>query len=71
MGTGGQIHTTISLSLGALAPLGEMIDPPVGKENGCIDKTRTSFTVPGEQVSALQYRKVKHVRFYSKSNGIV
>ena len=60
---GGQINLPVSLSLsavGLIAPLGNIVDPRVGGQRQIVEGVQTQFLVPGEQVCALQYRKVRH-----------
>ncbi|PNP54010.1 hypothetical protein FNYG_15654 [Fusarium nygamai] len=60
---GGQVQVPVGLSLaaaGAIAPLGNLIDPVAGGNRRNLDSTKTQFMAPGEQVCALQYRQVSH-----------
>ncbi len=62
-GAGGQINVPVGLSLaavGAIVPLGEIIDPSAGGNSHRLDDTRSFFRAPGEQICAFQYRKVRH-----------
>jgi hypothetical protein len=68
--TGGQINIPVNLTLaavGAIAPLGDIIDPSVGGNSQSVDNTRAFFIAPGEQICAFQYRKVRHRWFSSNS----
>ncbi|EXM14337.1 hypothetical protein RAB80_016453 [Fusarium oxysporum f. sp. vasinfectum] len=70
IGAGGQIHVPFNLSLaafGAVVPLGEIIDPSVGGNTDGVDSAQTSFMALGEQICALQYRKIRHRWLSSKS----
>ncbi|KAK3934864.1 hypothetical protein QBC46DRAFT_358676 [Diplogelasinospora grovesii] len=61
--TGGQIKAPVGLSLaavGAIAPLGAIVDPSVGGNSHSVDHTQAFFMAPGEQICAFQYRKVRH-----------
>lgn len=67
---GGQINVPVSLTLaavGAMAPLGNIIDPSVGGNSQSDDNTQAFFKAPGEQICAFQYRKVRHRWFSSNS----
>jgi len=60
---GGQISVPVGLSLSAvcaIAPFGNIVDPSVGGHHQVVEGGRIQFLAPGEQVCALQYRKVCH-----------
>jgi len=59
----GQIKLPVGLTLaaiGAVAPLGNIVDPSVTGHHQAIEGGQIQFVAPGEQVCALQYRKVCH-----------
>lgn len=65
----GQITVPVGLSLaaaGVVVPLGNIVDPAVSGNHRSLNGSKTEFVVPGEQISALQYRKVSHRWLYSK-----
>ncbi|KAH7232459.1 hypothetical protein B0J15DRAFT_530261 [Fusarium solani] len=67
---GGQINVPVGLTLaavGAIAPLGDIIDPSVGGNSQSVDNAQAFFMAPGEQICAFQYRKVRHRWFSSNS----
>jgi hypothetical protein len=67
---GGQINLPIGLSLatiGAIAPLGNIVDPRVAGHRQLSEAGYIEFVAPGEQIFALQYRKVCH-RWLSSRN---
>lgn len=67
---GGQINLPIGLSLatvGAIAPLGNIVDPRVAGHRQLTEGGHIEFMAPGEQICALQYRKVCH-RWLSSRN---
>lgn len=65
----GQINIPASLSLaatGVVAPLGNTIDPGISIHQQGLDRAQSQFMAPGEQVCALEYRKVCHQWLSSK-----
>lgn len=67
--TSGQLALPASLSLaaaGVVAPLGNLIDTAVGANRENLNGAQSHFMAPGEQVCALQYRKVHHKWLSSK-----
>lgn len=59
----GQLALPVGLSLtaiGAIAPFGNIVDPSVAGQHQVIKGGEVQFVAPGEQVCALQYRKVCH-----------
>jgi len=65
----GQIQLPAALSLaaaGAIVPLGDALDPSVGGHRQILDETQSQFQVLGDQICALQYRKVRHAWLSSK-----
>ncbi|VUC23432.1 unnamed protein product [Clonostachys rosea] len=64
----GKTRIPIGLSLAALGPLGSVFKPSVQGSNDRVDDVRTAFTAPGEQICALQYRKIQH-RWLSSRNA--
>lgn len=69
-GVGGHVNVPVSLTLtsvGVVAPLGNIIDPSVGGKYHDLDSTQAHFVAPGEQVSAFQYRKIRHKWLSSKT----
>jgi hypothetical protein len=65
----GQVTLPVGLSLaavGAVAPLGTIVDPSVGGNQSVLDGAKTQFIAPGEQICALQYFKVSYGWLYSK-----
>lgn len=65
----GQVQLPAALSLaaaGVIVPLGDIIDPSVGGHRQVFDGARSQFLVHGEQVCALQYRKIRHSWLSSK-----
>ena len=66
---GGQATVPVGLSLatvGAIVPLGNIVDPAVGGNKRVMDGEKTQYFVPGEQICALQYLKVSYRWLYSK-----
>jgi hypothetical protein len=66
-----QVEVPVGLSLatiGAIAPLGNITDPSIPGHHQSFEGDKSSFLAPGEQVSALQVRKVHH-RFLSSRNS--
>lgn len=64
-----QINVPASLSLaaaGVITPLGNTIDPGVSVHRQGLDREQSHFVAPGEQVCALEYRKVCHRWLSSK-----
>jgi hypothetical protein len=60
---GGQINVPVGLSLaaaGVIVPLAGLIDPTVHGKYQNIDDVQSQYIAPGEQVCALQYRKICH-----------
>lgn len=58
----GQIKIPLSQSLagaGIIAPLGDIIDPGVAFQQQGLNGAQSRFIVPGEQVCALEYRKIR------------
>ncbi|KHO00522.1 uncharacterized protein MAM_01300 [Metarhizium album ARSEF 1941] len=67
---GGQVKVPVGFTLaavGAIAPLGDIIDPSVGGNKQSINNSQASFMATGEHICALQYRKVRH-RWFSSNN---
>jgi hypothetical protein len=65
----GQVTLPFDQSLaavGAVAPLGNIVDPVVSGNQTVLDGAKTQFVAPGEQVCALQYRKVSYRWLHSK-----
>jgi hypothetical protein len=48
---------------GMIVPLGEIVDPRLGGSQGRSEDTQKQFIAPGEQVFAVQYRRVRHKWF--------
>jgi hypothetical protein len=68
----GQTGVPVGLSLnaaGVVAPLGNLVDPQVGGQRGSEDGVAEHFLAPGEQICAVQYRKVCHRWLSSKDIG--
>jgi hypothetical protein len=64
-----EMNLPAALSLaaaGIVLPLATPLDPGVGAQRKARDSSRSEFVVPGEQVCALQYRKVRHKWLSSK-----
>ena len=60
---GGQVNVPVGLSLaaaGLVVPFAGLIDPGIHSQYQSFDGTQSEFLVPGEQVCALQYRKISH-----------
>jgi hypothetical protein len=69
---GGQIKLPVGLSLaaaGVILPLGDLVDPRVSGHLQSSNTARSQFIAPGEQVCAVQYRKVCHRWLSSKDIG--
>jgi hypothetical protein len=65
----GQITIPVGLSLtavGVVAPFGNIVDPAVSGTKSVLDGANTQFVAPGEQICALQYRKVSYRWLHSK-----
>jgi hypothetical protein len=65
----GQIKAPVGLSLtaaGVIAPLGSILDPGVSVHQQVLDGFQSRFVARGEQVCALEYRKVCHRWLSSK-----
>ena len=59
---GGRVGIPVDLSLaavGAIVPFGNVINPSVEGQHVNADSLQAQFLVPGEQICALQYRKVR------------
>ncbi|GMF67740.1 hypothetical protein COH20_005579 [Aspergillus flavus] len=59
---GGQLTAPISAGLnasGVVVPLGGLVDPSVGGSRDHSESLEMQFEAPGEQIVAVQYRKVK------------
>jgi hypothetical protein len=59
----GRIDVPVSLSLaaaGVVVPLAGLIDPTIHGKYQNIDKAKSQYVAPGEQVCGLQYRKIRH-----------
>jgi len=66
---GGKINVPVSLALaaaGIVLPLGNAIDPSVAVDQQGLYGAQSQFVVPGEQVCALEYRKICHKWLSSK-----
>jgi hypothetical protein len=66
---GGQVTLPVGLSLaavGVVAPLGNIVDPAVSGNQRVVDGAKTQYVAPGEQVCALQYRKVSYLWLHSR-----
>jgi hypothetical protein len=64
--SGAEITAPLSMALtasGVIVPLGEIMDPKLGGSHGRTEDTQKQFTAPGEQVFAIQYRKIRHKWF--------
>lgn len=60
---GGQVNVPVGLSLaaaGVIVPLAGLIDPAVDGKYQTIDNAQSQYIAPGEQVCAIQYRKICH-----------
>lgn len=65
----GQVQLPAALSLaaaGVIVPLGDALDPTVGGHRQILNETHSQFQVLGDQICALQYRKVRHAWLSSK-----
>lgn len=68
-GVSGQINVPVGLSLaaaGVVVPLGDLLDPGIAIEKQGLDGAASQYKVRGEQVCALEYRKIRHKWFSSK-----
>ncbi|KAI1741793.1 hypothetical protein F4680DRAFT_415125 [Xylaria scruposa] len=68
-GVGGHIELPVSLALnsaGVVAPLGDTIDPSATFDHQGVGRAQSRFVAPGEQVCAVEYRKVSHAWLSSK-----
>lgn len=66
---GGHAEIPVSLSLtaaGIVAPFGGIIDPSIGFQRQGLDAAHTRFVAPGEQVCAIEYRKIRYEWLSSK-----
>ncbi|KAK8144212.1 hypothetical protein G3M48_006157 [Beauveria asiatica] len=66
---GGQINIPATISLaaaGIIVPLAGLIDPKADGSYQSFDHLQARYLAPGEQVCALQYRKVNHKWFSSR-----
>ncbi|PVI00225.1 hypothetical protein DM02DRAFT_474136, partial [Periconia macrospinosa] len=66
----GEVTLPAGLSLaavGAIAPLGGILDPAVAGHQQVLDGANTQFVVPGEQICALQYCKISYRWLHSKN----
>lgn len=66
----GELTAPVGLSLaavGAVAPLGGIIDPSMGGHKRILDGAKTQFVAPGEQICALQYCKISY-RWLQRKN---
>jgi hypothetical protein len=64
--SGAEITVPLSTALtasGVIVPFGEIMDPRLGGSHGRVEDTQKQFTAPGEQVFAVQYRRVRHKWF--------
>ncbi len=69
---GGQINVPVGFSLdaaGVIIPFAGLIDPEVEGANQSFSHTQTRHLASGEQVCALQYRKVSHKWFSNRRIG--
>ena len=55
--------TTVATATG-IPVVGDALDPSVGRESHEQRQSKQSFTIPGEQVVAIQYRRIRF-RFFS------
>jgi len=65
----GRVTVPVGLTLaavGAVIPLGNIVDPAVGGHQRAVDGEKTQFFAPGEQICALRYFKVSYRWLYSK-----
>ena len=65
----GELTLPVGLTLaavGVIAPLETVIDPGLKGHRTASDGAKTQFIIPGEQICALQYRKVSHRWLSSK-----
>jgi hypothetical protein len=66
----GEVTLPAGLSLaavGAIAPLGGILDPAVAGHQRVLDGVKTQFVAPGEQICALQYCKISYRWLYRKN----
>jgi len=61
-----QLPAALALAAGVIVPLGDIIDPSVGGHRQALDGAQSQFLVRGDQVCALQYRKIRHAWLSSK-----
>lgn len=67
--TGGEVGIPVSAALaasGVIIPMAETLDSGIGGSKGHQESEHKHFTAPGEQIFAVQYRKVKFKWFASK-----
>ena len=67
--TSGGLTMPIGLSLaaiGVIVPLGNVVDPGIRGHRTASNGAETQFIAPGEQICALQYRKVSYRWLFSK-----
>lgn len=65
----GHAEVPVSLSLaavGVVAPLGGITNPSTSLQKDGLDGERARFIAPGEQVCAIEYRKIRHKWLSSK-----
>ena len=65
----GELTMPVGLSLAAvsgIAPIGNVVDPGVKGNRTASNGAKTQFIAPGEQICALQYRKVSYRWLFSK-----
>ncbi|PVH91366.1 hypothetical protein DM02DRAFT_347113 [Periconia macrospinosa] len=68
--TVGEVTFPVGLSLatvGAVTPLGGIVDPSVGGHQRTLDGAKTQFVAPGEQICAFQYCKISYRWLRSKN----
>ena len=64
----GKLNAPVGLSLatmGAILPVGDLVDSSVNGNGFSVNHAKVAFATPGEQVCALQYRKIHHRWFSS------
>jgi len=69
---GGRAGVPVDLSLvaiGAIAPLGNIINPQIDGHHENADGVQAQFLAPGEQICAFQYRKICHRWLSHKNRG--
>jgi hypothetical protein len=67
--TSGELTVPVGLSLaavGVIVPFGNIIDPGMKGHRKASNGAETQFIAPGEQICALQYRKVSYRWLFSK-----